>query len=277
GVPSEVGHFPVEHAAAVALGAKPLTAEKSVNSTFGFVYEMDSFNLTVDAYHITIDDRIVLSENLSGAAVVDILKAAGELNTQKARYFTNAIDTTTKGIDIVATYDLVDYGSLRLSAALNFNDTEVTHIKDNPSELSSLGDSYQVFSDREITRFEVGTPKSKYNLSANWSLEDVSMTLRATRYGEVVDASSNPDNHEVLAAKWISDLDVSYQLTDNIKLAVGANNLFDQYPQDTVSNQGNEIVNGASTSTFNQVFAYSGFSAYGTDGRFVYARATYTF
>jgi len=270
-VPNEVGLFPVNEPAAIALGAKPLTAEKSINSTFGFVYELDSFNLTVDAYHITIDDRIVLSENLSGDAVVDILTAAGELNTQRARYFTNAIDTTTKGIDIVATYDLEfdNLGDLQLSAAANFNETEVTNIKDNPSELSVLGDSYQVFSDREVTRFELGTPKSKINLAANWSLDDLAVSLRATRYGEVVDASSDPDNHEVLVAKWITDLDVSYNLTDEFKLSIGANNLFDQYPQDSVSNVGQ--------SNFNQIFAYSGFSAYGTDGRFFYARATYTF
>ncbi len=271
GVPNEVGLFPVDEPAAVALGAKPLDAEESVNSTIGFVYEYDDFNLTVDAYHISIDDRIVLSENLSGDAVVDILKSAGELNTTRARYFTNAIDTTTKGIDIVATYDydLEDYGSLRLSAALNFNDTEVTHVKDNPSELSALGDSYQVFSEREITRFEIGTPKSKYNLAAMWKYEDIAVNLRATRYGEVVDASSNPDNHEVLAPKWITDIDASYQLTESINVAIGVNNLFDQYPQDTVSNNGH--------STFNQIFPYSGFSAYGADGRFVYARATYKF
>lgn len=271
GVPNEVGLFPVDEPAAVALGAQQLEAEESVNSTIGFVYEYDDFNLTVDAYHITIDDRIVLSENLSGDAVVDILKSAGELNTTRARYFTNAIDTTTKGLDIVATYDmdLEDYGSLRLSAALNFNDTEVTNIKDNPSELSALGDSYQVFSDREITRFELGTPKNKYNLAAMWKYEDLSVNLRATRYGEVVDASSNPDNHEVLAPKWITDIDASYQITESINLAIGVNNLFDQYPQDTVSNVG--------YSTFNQVFPYSGFSAYGADGRFVYARATYKF
>ncbi|MCG7533114.1 TonB-dependent receptor [Psychrobium sp. MM17-31] len=271
GVPNEVGLFPVDEPAAVALGAKQLEAEESVNSTFGFVYEYDDFNLTVDAYHITIDDRIVLSENLSGDAVVDILKSAGELNTTRARYFTNAIDTTTKGLDIVATYDMDmdDYGSLRLSAALNFNDTEVTGIKDNPSELSALGDSYQVFSDREITRFELGTPKNKYNLAAMWTYEDLKVNLRATRYGEVVDASSNPDNHEVLAPKWITDIDASYQITESINLAIGVNNLFDQYPQDTVSNVG--------YSTFNQVFPYSGFSAYGADGRFVYARATYKF
>ena len=271
GIPNEVGIFPVDHAAAQALGAEQLEAEESVNATLGFVYQQDNFNLTVDAYRITIDDRIVLSENLSGDEVEAILVAAGELNTQRARFFTNAIDTTTKGIDIVATYDLElsRYGSLALSAALNFNDTEVTHLKENPPELNSLGDDYVLFSDREIARFEKGTPKNKYNLAATWTLDDITATLRTTRYGEVTDASSNPDNHEVLDAKWITDLDVSYQLTDDLQLAVGANNLFDQYPQDTVSNIGH--------STFNQIFPYSGFSAYGIDGRFIYGRVNYSF
>ena len=271
GVPNEVGTFPVSEEAAIALGAQELDTEESVNSTLGFVFEIGDFNLTVDAYHITIDDRIVLSEDLSGDAVEVILANAGELNTTQVRYFTNAIDTTTKGIDIVATYDfdLNDYGSLRTSAALNFNETEVTHIIDNPSELSALGDEYEVFSFREISRFELGTPRSKYNLSATWKMDEISVNLRATRYGEVVDASSDPENHEVLKSKWIADLDASYQLTDSINLAVGVNNLFDQYPQDTVSNIGQ--------SNFNQIFPYSGFSAYGTDGRFMYARATYSF
>ena len=271
GVPSEIGIFPVDHAAAQALGAKPLAAEESVNATLGFVYELDNFNLTVDAYKITIDDRIVLSENLKGPAVVSILQAAGELNVQKARYFTNAINTTTKGIDIVATYDydLANYGELRLSAAVNFNDTEVTGIKANPSELDSLGDDYKVFASREIARFEKGTPKDKYNLAANWKLDDIKITLRATRYGEVLDASSTVAKHEWLAAKWITDLDINYQLSDGLNVSVGANNLFDQYPQDTISNIGQ--------SDFNQIFPYSGFSAYTIDGRFVYARLSYKF
>jgi len=271
GIPNEVGTFPVTEEAAIALGAEELTTEESINSTLGFVFEIGDFNLTVDAYHITIDDRIVLSEDLSGDEVEAILIGAGELNTTQVRYFTNAIDTTTKGIDIVATYDFDfnDYGSLRTSAALNFNDTEVTHVIDNPSELSALGDEYEVFSFREISRFELGTPRSKYNLSATWKMDGISVNLRGTRYGEVVDASSDPENHEVLKAKWIADLDASYQLTDSINLAVGVNNLFDQYPQDTVGNIGQ--------SNFNQIFPYSGFSAYGTDGRFMYARATYSF
>ncbi|MDF2180215.1 TonB-dependent receptor [Aliiglaciecola sp. CAU 1673] len=271
GIPREVGHFPVDDPAAITLGATTLEAEESVNGTFGFVYELDAFNLTLDAYHIEIEDRIVLSENLQGPAVVAILQAAGELNVQSARYFTNAIDTETQGIDVVATYDadLDDFGEISLSMALNFNDTEVTKLKENPPELQSLGDSYQVFADREIKRFEQGTPKNKYNLAAIYSLEDLSVTLRATRYGEVVDPGSTADTDEVLAAKWITDLDVGYQLTEQLSIAVGANNLFDQYPQDTVSNIGN--------STFNQIFPYSGFSSYGIDGRFIYARIAYSF
>lgn len=271
GIPSEVGLFPVSASAAQALGAKELEAEDSVNGTLGFVYEKENFNLTVDAYQITIDDRIVLSENLSGDAVVNILQEAGELNTQRARYFTNAIDTKTKGVDVVATYDLdlSTNGELRLSAALNINETEVTHVKENPSELSALGDSYVVFSRREIARFEDGTPKNKLNLAAGWTLDELQVNLRATRYGEVIDSGTTVENDEVLDPNWIVDLDVSYALTDNLKISLGANNLFDEYPQDTVSNIGQ--------SNFNQIFPYSGFSSYSIDGRFLYTRLNYTF
>ncbi len=271
GIPNEVGLYPSTDKAAQALGAKALEAENSVNATIGAVFQLDSFNLTLDAYNIKIDDRIVLSENLSGTEVQNILATAGINDVQRVRYFTNAIDTETKGIDIVATYDfsLAQYGELSLSAAANFNETEVTGVKDNPAELVALGDSYQFFAQREITRFEQGTPKNKYNLAAKWSWDDLIVNLRTTRFGEVTDASSNPDNHEVLPAIWITDIDVNYSLTENLRLTLGSNNLFDQYPLDTVSNVGE--------STFNQIFAYSGFSSAGIDGRFVYGKISYSF
>ena len=145
----------------------------------------------------------------------------------------------------------------------------MSNVKANPAELDALGDDYILFSEREIARFETSTPKNKINFSTTWTNDDIAVTLRATLYGEVVDPSTDTDLNEVLDAKWITDLDVGYQLTADIKLSVGANNLFDQYPQDTVSN--------VRQSTFNQIFPYSAFSAYGTDGRFVYGRATYTF
>ena len=271
GIPNEVGLFPVDEPAAQALGARELEAEESVNMTAGFIFTQGGFSLTLDAYRIEIDDRIVLSENLSGSEVEAILAEAGEVNTQRVRYFTNAIDSRTQGVDIVATYSLglENYGDLRLSAAVNFNDTEVTHVKENPPELEALGDSYEYFSRREITRFEKGTPADKWNLSATWDYENFQTTLRATRYGEVVDTASSEDGDEVLDAKWIADLEVAYRPDEQWKFALGANNLFDQYPQDTVSNIG--------YSDFNQIFPYSGFAPYSLDGRFIYGNITYSF
>jgi iron complex outermembrane receptor protein len=271
GQPNEVGLFPVDTIAAKTLGAKALEAEESINFTAGFIYEYEDFSLTLDAYQIDINDRIVLSENLSGSAVEQILQNAGENNVQRVRYFTNAIDSTTKGADIVATYrfDLDTLGALNLSAAVNFNDTEVTNVKANPPELSALGEDYQYFARREIARFEDATPKDKWNLVATWRYAQWSTTLKTTRYGKVKDPSSNVDNDEVLNAKWITDLDVAYRINAQWRVAIGANNLFDQYPQDTVGNIG--------FSNFNQIFPYSAFSAYNTDGRFVYAKASVTF
>ena len=244
--------------------------------TLGFVYTQGAFNFTVDAYNIKIDDRIVLSENISGSAVDDILTAADVSGVGSARYFTNAIDTETQGIDVVGTYDLDlnDMGSLVLSAAVNIGDTEVTHLKANPSELNVLGDSYILFSEREIARFESSAPDSKLNLSATWHMDALKVSLRSTRFGEWRDPQS--DGYvEVNDAQWITDLDVAYQVTDNIKLTLGVNNLFDSYPKvanEFLNEDGSERV-----STFGRIIPFSPFSPYGVDGRFVYGRISMNF
>ncbi|MFT6418702.1 MAG: iron complex outermembrane receptor protein [Cognaticolwellia sp.] len=275
-IPQESGLFPVNTPVAQALGAKELTPEESVNMTLGFVYTQGAFNFTVDAYNIKIDDRIVLSENISGSAVDDILTAADVSGVGSARYFTNAIDTETQGIDVVGTYDLDlnDMGSLVLSAAVNIGDTEVTHLKANPSELNVLGDSYILFSEREIARFESSAPDSKLNLSATWHMDDLKVSLRSTRFGEWRDPQS--DGYvEVNDAQWITDLDVAYQVTDNIKLTLGVNNLFDSYPKvanEFLNEDGSERV-----STFGRIIPFSPFSPYGVDGRFVYGRISMNF
>jgi len=281
-VPQEKGLFPVSTPVAQALGAKELTPEESVNMTFGFMYTQGAFNFTVDAYNITIDDRIVLSESLSGSAVNDILADAGVYGVGSATYFTNAIDTETQGVDVVATYDLDlnDMGSLALSAALNLNDTEVTNLKDNPADLDALGDNYILFSAREISRFETSTPDNKLNLSATWTMNDLQVSLRSTRFGEWTDAQYSSDKSklgyvEEFDAKWITDIDVAYKVTENIKLTLGANNLFDAYPKAAdqfLNDDGSRRI-----STFNRIIPFSSFSPYGTDGRFVYGRVSVTF
>jgi len=97
--------LPVESPAAIALGAKPLEAEKSTNYSLGFVLQpISRLNVTLDLYQIKIDDRILLTGTLVGSAVSAALASAGLSPQQGGFYFTNAADTTTRGVDLVATY-----------------------------------------------------------------------------------------------------------------------------------------------------------------------------
>ena len=106
GVPFDVTTFPVSDPIAVALGAKPLDAEESLNYSIGAVMRFGDLNLTVDAYWINIDDRIVLSENLTQANVRAYLQAQGFIGSGGGRFFINGVDTETNGVDVVLNYPL---------------------------------------------------------------------------------------------------------------------------------------------------------------------------
>jgi iron complex outermembrane receptor protein len=99
-----------------------------------------------------LKDRIVLSNNLSGDAVSGLLKGTG---ANRGRFFLNAIDSKTKGIDIIATYslDIQDMGNVLFNAGLNINDNEVTDIIAPPAVLQAAGfDQENLFSGNELRR-----------------------------------------------------------------------------------------------------------------------------
>ncbi len=271
GVPTETGTFAPSSDVAQALGSPGLDAEESENYSLGFTYSPTAdFNLAIDFYRIDIDDRIVLSNNLSGDAIEALLAGTG---ATRARFFLNAINSRTEGVDVVTSYTLRtnDYGSVLFNAGLNFNDNEVTDILPPPDVLQGAGfDQDNLFSDVELRRFEVGSPKSKINLSASWSYDAYNVTLRTTRYGETQDPSSIAERNEVIPAEWITDLDTKMMLTDNFDVSLGVNNLFDVYPKPT-----RELVDDVTT--FSNIFPYSGFSPYGFSGRYVYGKISYTF
>ena len=101
-VPVEAGTYPVASPQARALGSTDLTPENSTHYSSGVVITpIDALEITVDVYRISIDDRIVLSDNFTGTAIADLLRPFG---ANGARYFTNAIDTRTRGVDAIATY-----------------------------------------------------------------------------------------------------------------------------------------------------------------------------
>jgi len=270
GVPFDVTTFPATDPVAVALGSKQLDSEESTNLAIGAVLRLGAASLTVDAYRIKLDNRIVLSENLTSPAVRNFLTSRGFIGIGGGRFFINGVDTTTEGFDVVFNYPVVTEtaGRFDITVTANFNDTEVTKIP-TTSQLSALSPAPILFDRLNRLRFEEGTPKNKYALSLAWSLGDLGLTARATRYGDVLAAQNAPTATApdfLLTAKTLVDLEARYALGERIKLAVGADNVLDEYPDPLPPG-----LNSTGATSF------SNLSPFGRSGRFVYGRVTFAF
>ena len=124
-----------------------------------------------------------------------------------------------------------------------------------------------LFNRLNVKQFEEGQPKNKFSASLNWKLSRFGATLRATRYGDALfNDGNNPLNDFVMSAKTLIDLEGRFELTDNIKFAIGAENVADEYPDPLPL-----VLNTTGTS------AYANYSPFGRSGRFVYGRATFSF
>jgi iron complex outermembrane receptor protein len=269
----ETGLFPSISPVGIALGGKPLRPEKATNLSAGVVLRSGGFDLSVDGYQIRIRDQIALSENLSGAVVAALLAAqAPSANATAGRYFLNGIRSTTKGIDVVAHYRARtdSAGTFDLTAAGNFNDIKVTQAPGPATITSSAGTAtLPIFSRQRIISFEQGTPRTKVVGTIDWSLDKLGVTARASYYGDVTQPSSNgfaeDDIHT--GRHTIFDLEARYQVIKNLNVAVGANNLFDTYPDyvKLTSSRGTTL-----NSTGLVGFPY--YSPFGFNGRYVYGR-----
>jgi len=267
----ESGTFPATSAVAQALGAEALKAETSLSYSLGLVLQpVDRLYLTIDAYQIDIDDRIVLSSNLllgDNAAAQALLASLGINGVTSARYFNNAIDTRTRGIDVVGTYSIpLAASTLNLTAGYNRNKTEITRIAANPPELTALGANLWRVGRDEQGRIEEGYPRDKFSLNAVWNLAAWDFALGTTRYGEFttrVSETGNPANDQKYGAIWTVDASASYRV-DGWTFTLGADNLLDEYPDRTIfpnSNSGQ--------------FPYSSQSPTGFNGAYVYGRIGY--
>ncbi|MFS0772974.1 TonB-dependent receptor plug domain-containing protein [Sphingomonas sp. 1P08PE] len=299
GVPVDVSTVPVSSPVARALGSQPLDPERSLNLSGGITLNpFRSFNVTVDYFYIKIKDRIVLSENLGAAgvgtaaqnsAVQTILAANGFSNVGAARFFINGLDTTTQGVDAVATYraNLGGLGTWNLSAAYNYTRNQIDERLNNLGPLAQIP-GLVLFGRVEGIRFERGQPRSKVVLATDGKIAGIGIAARTTRYGSVIspettaplgaNASSltalGPDD-QVLRPKWITDLSLSYELR-GVQLTVGADNVFDIYPDRRPFGLRPAGVGGSYPATY-QFLPYSNFSPFGFNGRFLYARAAINF
>jgi iron complex outermembrane receptor protein len=273
GQPFDVTTFPATSPVAAALGAQPLDAEKSLNYSLGAVFRAGGLSLTVDAYWIKIDDRIVLSENLTAANVQAYIASQGFGTGIAARFFINGVDTETQGVDIVASYPVLlgTAGKLDLTASANFNSTDVTKVP-TTSQLGALNPAPVLFSRVNVLTFEEGWPDSKVSAAVNWTLDRWGATLRATRYGETLFPSTLGAGADFRdPAATLVDLEARAGFGDHVKVAIGADNVLDKYPKPFPPTQNGLNINATGTQSF------SNYSPFGRSGRFIYARLGYTF
>ena len=265
GIPYEIGTFRTDNPAAVALGAEPLKAEESTNYSMGLVLQpIDALYVTIDAYRIDIDDRIVLSENLTSTAVRNYLQANGYTGIGGGRYFTNAVDTRTTGVDAVGTYRwALGSGPLELTGGYNYNKTDIQHIAENPPALEAIDPTAVRIGRTEIGRITKGSPRDKFFLGSTWSPGDWRFNATATRWGEFTSYGTTPATDQTYSAKWTLDLAATFVL-DRWSFTLGGDNVLNEYPDQQLA--------GLGTRTY---LPYSTSSPFGFNGAFVYANIDY--
>jgi iron complex outermembrane receptor protein len=270
----EAGTFPSSSQVAQLLGAEDLKAEKSKNYSLGFVFTPTSnLYVTLDAYQIDIDDRISLSSNInaSSPAVRDYLISKGITNTNfsSVRFFNNASDTRTRGVDLVANYQWknLPYGELTTSLAYNFNRNEVTNVDKNTDILNALGVNLTRLDRREQYGLLAGsTPEHKFSLANDYKIGNFGINTNITRYGSFKTFSNaGSASDQKFSAKWLLDLALSYQLKA-WKFTLGGDNITNVYPDKDVYDI-NKPTGGS--------LQYSQFSPFGFNGAFYYGKINY--
>ncbi|HEX2607129.1 MAG TPA: TonB-dependent receptor [Flavisolibacter sp.] len=269
GVPYEVGTFPNDSRPAQLLGIPSLRPEKSYNISAGFTGNLGKFKVTLDGYFIRINDRIVYTDLFQGnnsptAPAVDqeIFRLLANANANRAQFFANAINTETKGIDLVVSYGL-KIGSGTFRADLAGNITETKRVGDIKASDLLKGKESIYFSESSRLFLESSVPKEKVGLTLTYGISKFNFFLRNVWFGEVTEATNTVTAQQVYGSKVITDLSIGYKITSALRLSVGANNLLDVYPDETLD---------PSTRTANQFIYSRRATQFGFNGRYLFGR-----
>ncbi|WP_308993172.1 TonB-dependent receptor [Mariniflexile litorale] len=272
GISQEVGTFTNNSRAAKLFGIPKLKEETSFNASLGFTSKIPSANLTltVDGFYIAIDDRITYTGNFSnpndGSALSDVFD---NLDIGQAAFFANAIDTETKGVDVVIAHKAnVGKGKLTNNLAATYSKTTKVGATKGSDILKNAGLLETYFDESSRVYLELAVPRVKANLSHNLDMGKWNFFLRNAFFGSVEDTGTLNDgsgNHPVIGSVVVTDLTIGYNFSDALRLTVGANNLLDVYPDE---------LPGYLTSS-NQ-FVYSRrVSQFGNNGRYVFGRLSF--
>ena len=308
GVPFEVGTFTNESKAAGLLGIPNLKQETSSSYSTGVTYKVPNsgLTLTVDGYFIKIKDRIILTGQFarpSGTPTGDQLvlqQAFDQAGATAATFFTNAINTESRGIDyIVSNKFTFDGFTLKTDLAGTISQTrKVGGIKASDI-LKNTGNLNNYFDEASRIYFESAVPRSKLALINTLNYKKFEFFLRHTYFGSVTDPNTADINgnglvegrtingqflateHPVFGGRTITDFTVGFKASKLLTVTVGANNVFDIYPDINLKTQTAARTNtagvlqpaGTIDLSNNNQFEYSrNVSQFGFNGRYIFAR-----
>ncbi|MDZ4761259.1 MAG: TonB-dependent receptor [Alphaproteobacteria bacterium] len=287
------------------LGSNGLSPEESTNYSAGFVaYPLPQLSVTLDLYQIEIENRILGSGGLTGATsatgpnvtrlprVVDAIAANGvqidpSIFTNAswsigASFFTNGIDTKTQGADLVISYDsdFGQYGTVDWTLSGNLTKQEVTKVAPPPAALlvGASGPNPALFSRANVFNLEKSAPEYRFILGGLWRVGKYTINLKETMNGPStfygLSARTSTPFLTKLDQTFITDLEIAYEINDSIKVAIGADNLFNEYPLEVPALQKAELL-GLNSNGYVQ--KYSTLAPYGINGGYYYGRLTYSF
>ncbi|QXP62039.1 TonB-dependent receptor [Polaribacter sp. HaHaR_3_91] len=262
------GTFRNDSEIAQTLGIPELKEETSTSISLGLTAKVtNNFQITLDAYKVDIDDRIIYTGSLGNdvygdeiSELQDILKPLG---VSSARFFTNAINTSTAGVDLVMNYKVsLNEGALNFSLLYNHNETEVDDTLNNVPDIF-VGQEDVYFGAQEKSLIESNNPQDKAIFTVDLTKNKFGVMLRNTYWGEITRNGFPFGGTQLHSGKVTTDLTGSYNINDNLSLTVGANNLFDVLPDEQIYDN-----------SYFGVFKYASVQM-GTTGAFYFARLNY--
>jgi len=230
------GTYPVSNPVAIALGAVPLKPEESEAYTVGLVWDAaDRTSVTLDFYHIEIDDRVALLTNTIGPTEIAILDAAGIpnaalLNGSNANFFVNGFDSEVEGIDLALTSGFdIGAGDLVADFRYNYNTQEVTHVA--PGTINNA----------RVYDLENQIPENRAVMSLNWASGGMFGALLRFNYYDswsttsgLFDPTEAGESQVVYdyGSSLLVDAEISATINDMFTVTLGGENIFDEYPDD---------------------------------------------
>ena len=240
------GIFNNQSSVARAAGLGSLQAETSQNISAGIVLApTKAVSLSADAYQIDIDNRISLT-NVFGEGISPELDAAlQQANTTSVQFFANAVNTRTRGLDLVARYaSELGRGSVHASVAANFNETSLRSLQVPKAFQGIQNDniaSNNFVGQRELSLLTTGSPRSKLIGTLGYDGNKLGGQISLTRFGQVSFYDFNFNGLEegayllVFKPKTVTDLLLTYHATKGLLLALGARNVFNVRTDDVTT------------------------------------------